>query len=596
MNTCLRAISYFRDDLGKIVASLLMIGAMVVLGLLAPVPLAMLVSSVSGGDLEGNFIYRLFAFVPETPGVRQVIVLTLLTAGIKIGAELLRTFQTQLNIAIGYHGRARVQAELFQKLQALSLTYHKSQPQGDAIYRLSYDTHGFQGVLNVVIGAIVHGATLVVMLAIMLVLNWRLTLIALVVVPLLILTIRGYGRILKKHNLEQKQADSALTTQIQRSISTVELVQAFNREQDEAARFLAGVRRYVGASLRLHWQEVLYWLVLGMILSLGTVALFGYGGYQVVRGEMDIGVLLIFLGYLGQLYDPLNKLSGSNAGLQAAMAGVQRVFEVLDRDPVIRDAPDAMRLTVQPRTVRFDRVSFAYRPGEPVLRDITAEIPPGQMVAFVGSSGVGKTTLLNLLPRFYDPTSGVLRLDEIDIRRVKIQDLRRHVALVLQEAVVLPTTIAENIAYGRPDASDAELRRAAEMAGALPFIEKLPEGFNTVISEGGADLSGGQRQRIAIARALLSGAPILVLDEPTSALDSHHEQLVMQTLASLKGQRTIILVSHRISTVAACDQIFVMDDGRIVESGTHSELMAAGGLYWRMAQHQLRLSSDVPVA
>jgi len=271
---------------------------------------------------------------------------------------------------------------------------------------------------------------------------------------------------------------------------------------------------------------------------------------------------------------------------------VERVFEVLDRDPVIKDAPDAIPLPRQPRVLDLDNVEFHYRDGEPVLRDVSVKILPGQMVGFVGSSGVGKTTLLNLLPRFYDPTGGALKLDGIDLRKIRVRDLRAHIALVLQENVILPTSVAENIAYGKPKAGDAEIRRAAEMAGASAFIDKLPDKYETQISESGSNLSGGQRQRIAIARALLTEAPILVLDEPTSALDPAHEAMIIQTLAGLKRQRTILVVSHRLSTVADCDQIFVMDEGRIVEQGTHAELLARRGIYYAMARHQLRLEES----
>jgi ATP-binding cassette subfamily B protein len=227
-----------------------------------------------------------------------------------------------------------------------------------------------------------------------------------------------------------------------------------------------------------------------------------------------------------------------------------------------------------------------------VLKNINVTIPPGQMVAFVGSSGVGKTTLLNLLPRFYDPTSGAMRLDDIDVRDIKLADLRKHIALVLQETVILPTTVAENIAYGEPGASDAKIKRAAELAGAAAFIEKLPKGYEEVISEQGSNLSGGQKQRISIARALLTEAPIVIMDEPTSALDPQHEQHIIETLKRLKGQRTFVLVSHRLSTVADCDQIFVMDEGRIVEQGTHDQLVKQRGLYWKMAKHQMKLEDE----
>jgi subfamily B ATP-binding cassette protein MsbA len=307
---------------------------------------------------------------------------------------------------------------------------------------------------------------------------------------------------------------------------------------------------------------------------------------------MDIGVLFLFITYLGMLYDPLNKLSGSNAGLQGAAAGVERVFEVLDRDRVIFDAPHAAHLPMKARTLELDHVSFEYRDGEPVLSDISVTVEPGKMVAFVGSSGVGKTTLLNLLPRFYDPTRGAIRLDGVDVRTVKVRDLRKHVALVLQDSVILPTTVTENIAYGRPDATPQQIARAAEMAGAAAFIDKLPDKYETEINESGANLSGGQRQRIAIARALLTEAPFVVLDEPTSALDPQHEQMITETLRSLKRQRTIVLVSHRLSTVADCDEIYVMDEGRIIERGTHEQLVAKRGLYFRMAKHQMKLVDE----
>jgi subfamily B ATP-binding cassette protein MsbA len=292
------------------------------------------------------------------------------------------------------------------------------------------------------------------------------------------------------------------------------------------------------------------------------------------------------------LYEPLNKLSASGTSFAGAREQVRRVFDVLDRDPIIADAADAAPLPRQARTLALEHVWFEYRDGAPVLQDIDVTIEPGQMVAFVGSSGVGKTTLLNLLPRFYDPTRGALKLDGLDARRVKIRDLRKHVALVLQEGVILPASVAENIAYGRPDSTDAQIRKAADLAGAASFIEKLPEKYDTQISESGGNLSGGQRQRIAIARALITEAPIMVLDEPTSALDPQHEQMITETLRDLKRSRTIILVSHRLSTVADCDQIFVMDEGRIVERGTHDALIAKRGLYFGMAKHQMKLERE----
>lgn len=589
MSFYLRSLSFFRDQAGVIGASLALIVLMNVLSVLWPVPLALFISVMSDKPVTENWAYALFGWVPRDRSATMVAYLAISMLVLRLLNELLRTVQTQLNIGIGYRGRARVQAELFQKLQALSLKYHKSKPQGDGIYRLSYDTHGFHGVLNIILGVVVNATMLVIAFVVMLSFNWQLTLIALVVVPALYLTITQWNKTLYRYAMKQREADQEVTTQVQRSLAVVGLVQAFNREADELDRFTARVTTYNAASLRLHWQEIMYWLVLGIILGVGGVAIFWYGGYLVVNGLMDLGVLTLFITYLGQFYDPLNKLAGSGAGLQGAKAGVTRVFEVLDEDPIITDTPHAMHLPVAPRKLTLDDVRFSYRSGVEVLKSVSAIIEPGKLVAFVGESGVGKTTLLSLLPRFYDPTSGRLLLDEYDAKSIRVRDLRRHVALVLQESVILPTTVAENIAYGRPEATRAEIERAAELAGAAKFIREMEKGYESLISDAGANLSGGQKQRISIARALCTHAPIVVLDEPTSALDPQHEAMITETLRGLRGHRTVVVVSHRLSTVVDCDEIFVMQDGTITERGTHEQLVAQRGHYYAMAKHQMRL-------
>lgn len=589
MSFYLRALRYFRDDAPAIVGSLVIILLMNFLGVLWPVPMAIFFSIMSGKEGDENWLFRLFDWIPRDNLSRTVIYYAIAMLVLRLLNEFLRTLQTQMSIGIGYRGRARVQADLFQKLQALSLKYHKSQPQGDGIYRLSYDTHGFHGVLNIFLGYIVNAGALIVMLITMLSLHWKLTLIALLVVPALYLTITQWSKTLYRYAMAQKMADQEVTTQIQRSLAVVGLVQSFNRENDELVRFTNRQSTYIAASLRLHWQEILYWLVLGTVLTIGSVGLFAYGGVLTVRGEISIGVLSLFIGYLGQLYDPLNRLTGSNAGLQSARAGVERVFEVLDQDPIITDTPGAQSLEVRPRKLALNDVRFSYKSGVEVLKGVSAAVQPGEMIAFVGESGVGKTTLLNILPRFYDPTSGSFTLDGIDARSIRVRDLRKHVALVLQDSVILPTTVAENIAYGRPSATIDEIKHAAKLAGAASFIERMEKGYDEIISESGGNLSGGQKQRISIARAICTQAPIIVLDEPTSALDPQHEAMITATLSEMKRERTIILVSHRLSTVADADRIYVMQEGRVTEQGTHEDLIALRGHYYEMARHQMRL-------
>jgi subfamily B ATP-binding cassette protein MsbA len=598
-----RVLSYFLPDWPFIVLTFSFILLSTLAALLQPFPLAILIDSINGQKPSGHWAYRLFTWMtPQQSMLGKIIALAAITLVLRLLQELFNMGKALANIRVGYSGLMRVRCALFHKLQGLSLAYHKAQPQGDAIYRLSTDVYGFQTTLNNLVNVVVVSAmTLIAMAWIMFSMNWRLTLLALSVTPALVWSHQYFHRVLKRKWNDVKDIDTTLTTTIQRSVSTIGLVQAFGQEDREYQKFEQNVRGSVARYVRTHLSEVAYGIVVGLVLGLGTALIFGYGGYlayqdQVVNhfgdAGMTAGKLFIFINYLTQLYTPLSNLSAAGATMTQGVVGAQRVFEVLDRDPVIYDAPDAAPLPPQPRVLSLENVSFDYLADQPVLKSVSAKVSPGEMVAFVGPSGVGKSTILSLVPRFYDPTAGRIIFDGQDIRRARLKDLRRHIAIVLQENVILPATVAENIAYGRPDATSDQIRHAAKLAEADDFIRALPQGYDTPISEQGSNLSGGQRQRIAIARALLTEAPILLFDEPTSALDPNNERAITQTLNHLKGHRTIILVSHRLSTVVECDQIFMMQHGEIIERGTHDELVARRGAYYEMARHQLQLEDD----
>ncbi len=595
----LRAFAYFAQEAPWIAALVALICVSVGVGLLEAWPIAILVDTVLTHDPKGGWLHDWFlAPLPDDkPG--QIFGLVAIGLGLQIIGYAAWMARMMINYYLSYWGTTRVRAELFAKLQQLDLAYHQSRPQGDAIYRLTTDAFGPWGVVDIMIGASVAAVTLAVMTAIMMSRNAALTFAAYSVAPLILWSNWRFGMHIHQRALESKQIDADLTAHIQQAMTRVPLAQAFRREAFEFGRFEAAVARSVKALLNLNWQEQLYPLARDTILAIGAAIILGYGGLLVYRDQfiapkpdgMTVGALIIFMDYLRKLWDPLKWLAEFFSKIRTFEAAARRVFFVLDAPQTIKDRPNARPLHPKPRRLSLEGVSFGYAPGQPILSDVSATVAAGEMVAFVGPSGAGKSSLLKLLLRFHDPTKGAVTLDGGDIRNLRLADLRAHFALVAQDNLMLPTTIAENIAYGRPSASRKEIESAALLAGAMAFIQASPEGFDAVLTEAGANLSGGQRQRIAIARALLSEAPMLVLDEPTSALDPENERLLVETLHRLKRRRTILLVTHRLRSVIDCDRIFVMESGRIVERGGHQELLRRQGVYARLWRKEF--ASDV---
>jgi ATP-binding cassette subfamily B protein/subfamily B ATP-binding cassette protein MsbA len=430
---------------------------------------------------------------------------------------------------------------------------------------------------------------LVAMFAIMFALEPTLTLLSLAVVPFLFVAIRIYGRPMKDANRTARDLEARMMSVVQLALNAVSVVQAFVREELEHARFRGYADRTVHAYVRSTLAGLWFKLFVGLVTAIGTAALIYLGGLAVLDGTMTVGTLLVFLAYLAAMYGPLNSLAFTAQTWQYAAARADRVLEILETEPDVVDEPGAQDVVIRGH-VRYADVTFGYEPGRPVLSDVSLEASPGEVVAIVGPTGAGKTTLVNLLVRFFDPWSGRVEIDGRDIREATLSSLRDQIAIVLQEPFIFPLTIAENIAYSRPDAALEDVVAAATAANAHDFVSRLPEGYDTVVGERGATLSGGEKQRLSIARAFLKDAPVLVLDEPTSALDARTEGMLLEALERLMVGRLTFIVAHRLSTIRKATQILALDHGRIVEQGSHERLLDEGGLYATLYRQQMDIA------
>ena len=594
-------LEYLRPYRGRVAVLSVLLVSEIILGALQPWPLAIVIDYVltplsAGGKVFPAAVQPWVTTLTHDNRFTLLVIVVIAGIALQVVNQFVSAYGTQVQVDTGQRMVYDLRGTLFAHLTALGLNHHITTSTADAVYRVDVDAYAIE---NLVMSGLFPLATstiaLTVMFGVLLRMNMTIALLSLTVVPLLYFCLRYYTRTLVSREERVKEFEAKLMGRLYETFGAMKLVKSFAREPYELQRYATTGVTTMQARIALTWKQSLFSVVVSTITILGTALVVVVGGRFVMSGRLTIGDLTVVISYLAAVYGPLSAIAHTTGQLQGALAGTKRVRAMFALIPETVEAPGAIDAGDIKGDLRVEDVGFTYPNGTRVLHDISFAAKPGEVIALVGLTGAGKTTLVSLIPRFYDPTAGRVTIDGVDVRQYRIRSLREKIAIVLQDPVLFAGTIADNLRYGRLDATDEEVEQAARAAHAHEFIARLPKGYQTEIAQAGGGLSGGERQRLSVARAILKNAPILILDEPTSSLDSISEEIVFSALRQLRAGRTTIVIAHRLSTVRDADRILVLDGGAIAAQGRHEELLKSSLLYRRMcARLSVGKSLDEP--